>query len=94
MGAVEPATVSQKTSNSPPAEPYWGLSTVQPSGAALIVAAAADVSVVDGEVKTTAVVTDGWHAPALTRSAKRARKPARMLIWTIVASDWGERPKE
>ena len=94
MGEVPKVTVSQTTSNSPPADPYWGLSMVQVSGAALVVAAAVDVSVVDGEVEATAVVADGWHGPALALRAKRAREPARMLNWTIVASDLGGRPKE
>lgn len=58
MGEVPKVTVSQKTSNSPPADPYWGLSMVQVSGAALVVAAAVG-SVVDGEVDVMAVVTDG-----------------------------------
>jgi len=67
---------------------------VQVSGAALVVAAAADVSVVDGELEVTAVVIDGWHGLALTPMVKRAREPARMLNWTIVATDLGKRPKE
>lgn len=93
MGEVPNMAVSHKTSYSPPADPYWGLSMVQPSGAALVAAAAVDVSVVDGELEVTAVVTDGWHGPALTPMAKRARKPARMLSWTIVTSDLSKATK-